>query len=383
MLAIFLKDLRLLLRDAAALWLSCLAPIAMISVITLARYETGAPNPLLPVVDNDAGPVAGAFIELLGKHAEVTRVDQPAAEHLVRDLNRTAAAIIFPEGLSKRYLQGRPSEVTLLTDPAQAIGLNTVRALLLVMDRDAAELADPLHEDLLVYREQNLTGVQLSPKSREQNIPGFTIMFVLLAVVFGTASAMHDEHNWGTLTRLRTAPAGFARLLAGKVGVRFAFGFVQALVLLLWGRWVFGVSLGSSPSALLLLTAAIAFASAALGLLVAALAATREQTLPLSLAIVLALSALGGLWWPIAMVPHWLRVLGQCFFPTWAMYGMSDLILRDRGFSSVLVPVAVTAGQGLLAMLIGSRVFTRRSEARRAIAAGQRAQPPEPGGVPA
>src|SRR4029453_11114015 len=361
MLAVFRKDLRLLLRDRTTLFLSLLAPLVMITIITLARQQSAEPpRPIVPVVDRDRGPVAAAFVELLGRHANVVATDAAGAERMVRDLNRAPAALVFPQGLSKRYLQGRPSEITLLTDPAQAIPLNTVRALLLVMDRDAAELADPLHEELLVYHEQNLTGRQLSPKSVEQNVPGFTIMFVLLAVVLGSASMMHDEHNWGTLARLRVAPGGFAPLLAGKLGVRFVVGFAQALVLLLWGRFAFGISLGSSPWALVVLTAALAFPAAALGLLFAAVASTREQTLPLSLAITLGLAALGGLWWPINLVPAWLRVLGQLFFPTWTMYGMSDLILRDRGFEAILVPVAVTAAQGVLLLATALHLFRSR-----------------------
>jgi len=361
MLTIFWKDLRLLLRDPTALGLLLGVPLVMITVITLARYRSADPPlPLLPVVDNDGGPVVRAFVELLGKHAQVSEMDQAQAEHLVRDLNRAPAAIVFPAGMSKRYLQGKPSEIVLLTDPAQAIELNSVRALLLLTDHDAGALADPLHEDLLVYGERNLTGMQLSPKALEQNIPGFTIMFVLLAVVFGTSAAMHDERTWGTLTRLLAAPAAIAPLLVGKLGMRFAVGVVQALALLVWGRVVFDVSLGTSMGGLLLLTAAIAFAAAALGLLVGAIASTREQTLPLSLAATLGLAALGGLWWPISVVPGWLRAVGQVFFPTWAMYGMTDLILRDRGLAAVLVPVAVTAGQGALMLGAGLWILHRR-----------------------
>jgi len=361
MVAVFWKDLRLLLRDTTALILSLLAPVAMITILTFGRaQDAGAPRPLVPIVDNDEGPVAGAFIELLGRHANVSLMSEGDAVRVVRELNRAPAAIVFPEGLSKRYLQGQASTITMLTDPAQGIALGNVRALLLGMDRDAAELADPLHEELLVYKDRNVTGREGSPKSREQNVPGFSLMFVLLAVVFATSSAMHDERSWGTLPRLLVAPARFMQLLVGKLGVRFVLGFVQLLVLLLWGRLVFGISLGSSLPALGLLTAAIAFATSALGLLIGAVAGTREQTLPLSLATTLGLSALGGLWWPLSLVPAWLRTLGQLFFPTWAMYGMTDLILRDRGLEATLLPVGVVALQGVALLAIGLWTFRVR-----------------------
>jgi ABC-type multidrug transport system permease subunit len=365
MLAIFLKDLRMIVCDRSALILTLIAPLILITVITQARHRSAhAPLPLVPVVNLDGGPAANAFVEILGRHATVVEVDQAEAEHLVRDLHRAPATLVFPAGLSKRYLQGRPSEINLLTDPAQATALNTVRAILLMMDREAAELADPLYEAPFVYREQNLTGTQVSPKSAEQNVPGFTVMFVLLAAVFGTAAAMQDEIAGGTWTRLLVAPVPLSGLLVGKLGGRFLIGFGQAIVLLWWGRLLFGISLGSSTAALIGLSAALAFASAALGLLVAALAATREQTLPLSLAITLSLAALAGLWWPIGLVPQWLQHLGQCFFPTWAMYGMTDLILRDRGFAAAGPPIAVMIVQGALCVTISAALLRRRHAAR-------------------
>ena len=365
MLAIFLKDLRLLLGDRAALILTIIAPLIVITVITQARYQSAHPPlPLVPIVDLDGGPAAGTFIEILGKHANVVAMDQAEAEHLVRDLHRAPAFLVFPAGLSKRYLQGKPSEISLLTDPAQAAALNTFRAMLLVMDREAAEIADPLYEAPFVYREQNLTGTRISPKAREQNVPGFTVMFVLLAAVFGTATAMHDELGAGTLTRLLVAPVAFSRLVIGKVGVRFVVGCAQGIALLYWGRLLFGISLGSSATALIGLSAALAFAAAALGLLVGASAATREQTLPLSLATTLSLSALAGLWWPISVVPDWLQRVGQCFFPTWAMYGMTDVILRDRGLAAMATPIAVMLAQGALCLAVGLWLLRRRQAAR-------------------
>ena len=341
------------------LFVALLGPLALITIIARVRSNSAEPpRPTIVVVDDDQGPVAAAFIELLGKHADVVTADQAAAERIVRDQNRAPAAIVFPSGLSKRYLRGQASDITLLTDPAQAVALDSVRALLLVMDRDAAELADPRHEDLLVYREEQPTGTQLSPNSVEQNVPGFTIMFVLLAVVLDAAAMLHDERTWGTLARLQIAPGGFGPLLVGKLGVRILVGFVQTLLLLVWGRFVFGLSLGSSPVGLVVLSAALAFGAAALGVLVAAVAKSAEQILPLSLAVSVGLAALCGLWWPLNMVPAYLRITGELFFPAWAMSGMTDLMLRDRGLTALVMPLAIIAAEGT-AILAGALALFR------------------------
>src|SRR5262249_19703789 len=156
------------------------------------------------------------------------------AVQIVRDENRAPAAIVLPPGLSKRYLAGRPSDVLLLTDPAEAVGVRRVQVLMLLMGLEAAELADPIAPERAEVMERNLTGDRLARQSHEQNVPGFTIMFTLLAVVFGTAVSLQHEGKWGTTQRLLVSPVGFGRMLLAKLGARHVVGSLQMLLMLLW-----------------------------------------------------------------------------------------------------------------------------------------------------
>ena len=365
MLAVFRKDLRLFLRDRSALLFSLLMPILVITVIAEGLFHgDDGPKLLVPVVNEDGGPVAGTFTKLLSEHADVREVSREEAERLVRDKHDAAAAIVFPPKLSKQYLQGHSSEILLLTDPAAGSDLQAVKVLLLLMDKEAAALADPFAEEKITLTEQNLTGNRLAVTVFEQRVPGFALMFVLLAVVFGTSMSMHDERDWGTLARLLVAPGGFTRILLGKLAARFVVGVMQMLVLLAWGHFVFGVSLGSSPIAFVLLTMAAVFAVVAAGMLVAGLARSREQTLPLGLSMVMALSALGGLWWPQSMQPDWMNRVSPAVFTTWAMRGLNDLILRERGLDAVVLPVGVLIVYGAVTMALGLRLFRMRFSAR-------------------
>jgi ABC-2 type transport system permease protein len=365
MLAVFRKDLRIFLRDRSALLFSLLMPILVITVIAEGLFhDEGGPKLVVPVVNEDGGPVASTFQKLLAEHADVRPVSRAEAERMVRDTHEAAAAIVFPAKLSKQYLQGRSSEILLLTDPASGSDLQAVKVLLLLMDKEAAALADPFAEEKITLREENLTGTRLAVTVFEQRVPGFALMFVLLAVVFGTSMSMHDERDWGTLSRLLVAPGGFTRILLGKLGARFVVGVVQMVVLLGWGHWKFGVSLGASPWAFLLLTAASVFAVVAAGMLVAGLARSREQTLPLGLSLVMALSALGGCWWPQSMQPDWMNRVSPAVFTTWAMRGLNDLILRERGLDAIALPAGVLFLYGAATLALGLHLFRTRHSAR-------------------
>ena len=365
MRAVFWKEVRLILRDRSAFVFSLVVPIAVISLIAGALFhsDTG-PQLLVPVVNDDGGPVAGTFIKLLREHADVQETSRGDAERLVRDENKAPGAVIFPAGLSKRYLQGHASEIELLTDPASGTDLQGLKVMLLLVDKEAASLADPFAEELITLKEENLTGNRLSVTAFEQNVPGFSIMFVLMAVIFGTAAGLHDERDWGTLERLLVAPGGFTWLLAGKLLARFAVGMLQMGALFAWGHWLFNVSLGSSMVAFIGLSAALVFAVVAVGLLAGGLARTREQTIPLGLGFVMLLSALGGLWWPASVQPPWMSRICDLVFVTWAMHGMNDLILRDRGVAAIAWPATLLLAHGLLTMAVGLRLFRVRHSAR-------------------
>ena len=365
MSAVFLNELRLLLRDRGAVVWLLLGPILFITVFSAARYQSSKRPPLLvPVVDDDQGPVARTFVKLLREHADVLETSRAEAEAMVRDRGRAAAAVVFPEGLSKRYLQGRPSDILLLTDPAEGVGVNRVKVALLLTSRDAAEIADPVGNPRLEVHETNLTGARIARRSHEQNVPGFAVMFTLLSVVYATAAALQVEAKSGLIHRLLVAPVGFTGILLAKAASRMVVGAVQLLALLAWGALVFGISLGTSPAALLLLVAAISFAAVGLGALAAGLARSLEQALPIALALVQPIAAIGGLWWPLHVEPGWMRALADWTPSRWAMGGLVDLVLRDRGLAAVLRPSGLLFLQGAILLAVGFRLFRARFATR-------------------
>src|SRR5262245_1287725 len=353
-------------RDRGAIFISLIVPVLMITIIAEALHhdEEEGPKMRVPVVNEDQGPVAGTFFKLLGEHAEVVEMSRAEAERQVRDLNKAAVAIVFPEHLSKTYLQGNTAEITMLTDPARGPEVEQAKVLLLLMDKRAAALADPLAEDRMSLKEVSLTGNRSTVSSLEQTVPGYSLMFVLLAVIFGTATSLHDERGFGTLPRLLVAPGGFTWILVGKLLVRFVMGIVQLLVLLVFGHFMFGISLGPSPVALVLLLAAIVFPIVGLGMLAAGLAGTREQTLPFGLAFVLAFSCLGGLWWPPWVTPLWMQHISSVVFTTWAMQGLNDLMLRERGLGSLPWTGSVLLANGVAFTALGLALFRARHSAR-------------------
>ena len=191
-------------------------------------------------------------------------------------------------------------------------------------------------------------------------VPGLAVTFLLIGMLMGLSLALIDEHDWGTLTRLRSAAAPLGTTLFGKLIGRFLIGFVQLVVLFAVGWAMFGVSLGLNPAALLVPCAAISFAAAGFGLLVAGAGRTRDAVLPVGAMVIMTMAAIGGCWWPIDFEPQLMRTVALGLPTTWAMQAFNDLMIRGLPVSAALVPSAVNVGFGILYAAVGIRITRRR-----------------------
>jgi ABC-2 type transport system permease protein len=99
-------------------------------------------------------------------------------------------------------------------------------------------------------------------------------------------------------------------------------------------------------------------------MLVAGVTRTREQVLPVGLSLVMAVSALGGCWWPQSIQPEWMSRVAPAIFTTWSMRGLNDLILRQRGLEAVALPAGVLALYGAVTLAVGLHLFRVRHSAR-------------------
>jgi ABC-type multidrug transport system permease subunit len=357
LLRIMLKDLRMIARDRSALAFLLLVPMVIILVVAETQSGDGSNRIIFPIVNEDQGPVANALIKVFREHLDVREVDRATAERLVAVENKAPALMVLPAGMSKRYLTEKASTIELLTDPAEWTELQAIKVIMLLADREAASLGDPFSEELLKLEERSLTGKRLKFTSLEQNVPGFSVMFVLLNLVFSVSFGLRDEEAWGTSGRLAMAPVSQAVVLGGKLLARLIIGTAQLLVLLLFGHWTYGLALGHSPLTLVLVASTIVFSMACFSVIVAGIARTREQIIPVGLSAVFVLAALGGCWWPFFEQPKWMQTLAQGVMTTWSMFAIHDVMLRDKGLLDVAPKLLLLTAYGLVSFGIGLRIF--------------------------
>lgn len=196
-------------------------------------------------------------------------------------------------------------------------------------------------------------GAAIHVNAFDQYVPGFGVTFLLIGMMLGISLTLFDERDWGTLERVRAGGASLSGILIGKVVARTVVGILQMGVLFGVGWLLFDVALGRTPWALLAPTVAMAFAGAALGLVIPSIAPEHESVMPLGTMTSLALAAIGGCWWPLDFEPAWMRSLAHWLPTTWTMQAYNDLMIRGAPASAALVPSLVTAAIGAVVLAIG------------------------------
>jgi ABC-2 family transporter len=376
------KELRLLWRDRVGLFMLLVAPVVVIAAagFSLANIYGATPTATvytIAIVDEDHGEAARAVSAALAHRpglATLKAADRAAARTLVRERKVALLAIVIPPRTTTALEQGERANLVLLTDPVRY--LQTVRVEVGLAElcrritagaaarvRDKADPLSPIAGSLgLVEAEGRAEGAagERGFNAFDLQVPGFAITFLLIGMLIGLALALIDEYDWGTLARLRASAAPLYATLLGKVLARFGVGFAQLVVLFAVGRAAFGISLGAHPIALLAPAAAIAFAAAGFGLIVAAAGRTRDAVLPVGAIVIMTMAAMGGCWWPIDFEPPWMQTLALALPTTWAMRAFNDLMIRGLPASAAALPTAVNLGFGILYAATGAALTRRR-----------------------
>ena len=302
----------------------------------------------------------------------------PPAQATLAELSKPIRLAISPPRLPDLSDAGAASTLKLsikLPPPPPLPALPTTQ-----LRADLGALAPrilPVVPGTLGWAERSAAGGHANVNSFDQYVPGFGITFLLIGMLMGLSLGLIDERDWGTLARMRVSGAPLTGTLIGKLLARFLVGLLQMIVLLAVGYGMFGVSLGRNPAMLLLPAAAISFAAAAFGLIIACVARTHDSVMPFGAVVAMAMSAIGGCWWPLDFEPSWMRAFAQFLPTTWTMLAFNNLMIRDLPPASALVPSCATIALGIVFLIVGlfgaSRLYDWRLNAPAALYTVERA----------
>lgn len=412
-LTITLNDLRIFFSSRGNLIGLVVLPVALSFLLGLAFSSNNGPvQQRVDLIDLDNSTRSQALIEELHQANETlllcpidntqddacglegTTLDKTQALERVQHGN-TEALIVIPQGYEQALTQMQPVQIDFYStdDPSQPSPAQ--RTLNAVLQRaNSAVLASGVAGAMLeavapsdqvhflsaqvrqqfanaVFSDTTTTLAEQPPVVRyiptkadadqqqvngfNQSVPGMGAMYTMFTVLGGMATLWRERRQW-TLQRLVVLPISRAQLLGGKIATYFTLGLIQFLLVFGAGTFV-GVDFGRSPLALLSVLAAFVLCITALAFAIAPHVTSDGQANGITNLLGLTLAPLGGAWWPLEIVPSFMRTIGHISPVAWAMDGFHKLIFDNASFSAVLPEIAVLVGAALILFVIAVATF--------------------------
>jgi ABC-2 type transport system permease protein len=408
-IALAVKDLRILMRNKGRIFFTFIWPIIVTVLFGLAfggNNDGSQSKVKIALVDEDNSDGSRAFAKALEDSFELTPMNRVDAENAVRRGQRTGYIVLTPGfGVaSERMFYGPPKQVELGVDPARRAEAGMIEGLLLkhaaedmqhlfndpgassrMVDKALGEMKDaPPDQVASVQRflgelkafvntpnaqatsqqaEWQPLNVIAKDVRRERNGPenAFEITFPQ-GVIWGLIGCMMTfgislvtERTHGTFVRLRMAPLTRAQILGGKALA--CFSAIALVEVILFGiAWNFGVRPTSMPMLVFaLLSAAICFVG--FMMLVAGMGRTEETAAGAAWAVLMPLAMFGGAMVPTFVMPPWMQSIGYISPVRWAMLAIEGGVWRNFSIAEMAAPCAILITVGIICFTLGTRAL--------------------------
>jgi len=397
-LAIAFNSLKVTFRDKGNLIWLIIMPIVWTTLLGTMSM-TGGGDEKIPVgfLNSDRGIYGEVFEEILKKEESIKIVamaeeDEDKMRNLVKD-TKFSVGVIIPDNFSEK-LKVREQVVIeilksersssyfleeLIEKVAERISIDALAANFAIEKISKSRLVlesemekERIWEEAFVIADAffepapsiGIEYVVLSVEKRDENIPigveasspGFAVMFVMMGVCFAGVAMVQERHN-KTLARLLTTPTEKFFIISGKMLGFFLVGFIQFMILILFGQLVLKVNWGNLPLGVLLLVVSYVLSVTGLGTLLSVVVRTSAQAGAFAVLISMVTSMLGGAWWPIEIIPKFMQSIARFTPQYWAINGFNKIITRGFGITEILPNFYVLLAISAISLLLAIRFF--------------------------
>lgn len=378
MKSIMIKELKLIRKGKGNFFFLFLMPILFIVLFGSVLGNVGSSTYTIQAVDQDQSPASKAFLNQLGE-IKGFEVKQSDAADLESEIDKVKAGkltslVVIPKEFGQAMQSGEgQATLSLYRDaasdtavaPIQAV-LNSivaeyqkqkVTATLQGMGQSEAQVKQILQAPIQVQEIKESVNSDGSISMIEQVVPGYTVMFTFFIIMTMTQNFLGEKES-GMLSRLRSTPMNPMSYLIGMWIPAILTVLIQNAVLLGFGHFVYGLHLGNLL-AVVALCICLAVCGTGIGLAISLLIKGGNQGRGITMLITMGGAALGGLWFPTELMPHFAQVIGQFTPQYWAQHGLQDVMIRGAEIGDVWKSIAVLLAFGVAGLMVALMRFNR------------------------
>src|ERR1700761_5956927 len=186
---------------------------------------------------------------------------------------------------------------------------------------------------------------------------GPVVALAVMGSFWGLSAALVTFREQGILRRFHVTPVTAADMLASSIVANYVLTLPTVLIELVFARVIFHVTnFGNLYSFFLLVTVGVvSFAS--MGLIVASVTNTMQETQVLNQLIWLPLIFLSGATMPLPYLPHVAQKFALFLPATYLVWGLQTATVDSRSVAGLSVEVIALASWAILAFFVAAQLF--------------------------
>lgn len=188
-------------------------------------------------------------------------------------------------------------------------------------------------------------------------VPGLLGVVLTMTMVMITALAITRERESGTMENLLSMPTRPVEVLVGKIIPYILVGYIQVGLILLAGRFLFGVPMMGSLTLLLLVTFLFITANLAMGVTFSTVAENQRQAIQMAFFFFLPNILLSGFAFSFRGMPDWAQMIGEVLPLTHFLRIVRGILLKGNGFGDIVVDLWQIGLFTLIALAIGAKRY--------------------------
>ena len=206
--------------------------------------------------------------------------------------------------------------------------------------------------------QEQVVGKDVKSPTATRIVGGYAVMFLLFALS-NSSAAFFDEKNSGIFQRLLSSPVSRAQLLWSRFIYGVLFGLGQLMALFLAGHVLYGVDVFGHFGNLIVVCTSVAAACTAFGMLLSAITKSAAAASSLATLLVITMSACGGAWFPISLMPEFMQHLARYTLVYWSIEGFNAVLWAGDSFVQMLPVLGILIGITVVVMSIAVWKFNR------------------------
>lgn len=256
--------------------------------------------------------------------------------------DRVKVGIIIPPDYAERIRGSRQAQIQVIVDATDNMSASSALA--------AVQSLGMLKSQEIMAEKANRAGLRITELPIDMRVrpwynpdfitswyivPGIMGLLLTITLVTMMAMAIVRESEQGTLEQLLVTPMYTWELLLSKILPYIVVGYIQVIVSILIGIFIFKMPFLGSKVLFYTLTFFYVVANLSLGIMISTFAQNQMQALQLSIFILLPSILLSGFVFPIEAMPFGFRLLGECFPITYYIRLSRQIILKGGGLAYV------------------------------------------------